>query len=79
MTVLEGNIVDAATKAGLPYVVVSLDDKYITATDHTGHFRIDVPDGEYTIKIRTALYRPYTGKVVVPTSPIFIELHKAFV
>jgi len=75
MAILTVKVIDKTTKAPLPWVHVELDGMVqTTSADGVVHF--DVPEGTYTLKVRTLEYQPYTGRVTVPGS-VTVELIRA--
>jgi len=61
-----GRVYDRDTGKGIPYVVVNINGR-ITSTDANGYFSIEVPQGTYTLTVRTAMYSPFSTVVVVST------------
>jgi len=61
-----GRVYDRDTGKGIPYVVVNINGK-ITSTDANGYFSIEVPQGTYTLTVRTAMYSPFSTVIVVST------------
>lgn len=65
MAVLEGRVVDEVTGTPVPYMGVTVDG-YPAVSDPGGRFRIDMPAGTYTMKVRSPAYAPVTLRVSVP-------------
>ena len=72
-----GRVYDTNTGKGIPYVAVSINGR-TTVTDLNGNFSIEVPQGTYTLSVRTAMYSPFSTKIDVSTDlRIDIPLAKA--
>ena len=61
-----GRVYDSDTGKGIPYVAVSVAGR-TTVTDLNGNFSIEVPQGTYTLTVRTAMYSPFSTVIVVST------------
>ena len=59
-----GRVYDADTGRGIPYVVINVNGR-IGSTDGNGYFSIEVPQGTYTLEVRTPMYSPFSTVVVV--------------
>ena len=72
MPIVSGKVVDAETGRPIPYAIVELDTN-VTYTDVNGNFSINVNPGEYTLRVRHAMYRPYTTRITV-TGPVSLRI-----
>jgi len=80
MAKLNVKVVDSYSKTALPYVYVEVDGRVLT-TGLDGVAIFDLPAGvSYTIKVRQALYRPWTRTIQIAQEVPYeqlVELEKA--
>ena len=81
LSVLTGNVVDAATKAPVGDVVVtatspSLQGEQVVVTDGTGLYRIpQLPPGLYTLRFEKENYRPFSRTAIDVASDRTLRLN----
>jgi inner membrane protein involved in colicin E2 resistance len=74
-TTVSGKLIDAKTKESLAYANVSVfnsDDELVTGavTPESGVFQLQVPNGEYTLRIQFISYQTINRKLVADKSTI---------
>jgi len=65
IAILEVHLTDAETGSPIRFTPVWVDT-HQTSTDDKGVARFDVPEGRYTLKIRSPIYEPYSWPIVAP-------------
>jgi len=67
MAVIEGYLIDAQTGSPVAWTSVWIDG-VVATSDVNGYWRLDVPPGTYTLRVRSPVYAPVTMTVSAPGS-----------
>jgi len=67
MAVLEGYLIDAQTRSPIAWTAVWVNGA-IATSDVNGYWRVTVPAGSYTLRVRSPVYEPISMPVSAPGS-----------
>lgn len=81
MATLRGRLVDYSSRQPIKWLAVYLND-YSGASDENGYFAITAPEGKYTFRVRSLMYRPIAKEITLPPEGLDVgevEIYRTFV